>query len=94
MNQDVSAELLASPFARSLAPLTRLLAPDCSLYSRPPLRSLVRSLPRSWDSELLMSQNDLVLSHSATESMTEIASCRHLWRVFFGFSVFGFSVSV
>ena len=39
----------------SLAPsaaLTRLLA-----------RSL-RSLPRSWESELLMSQNDLVLSHS------------------------------
>ena len=40
----------------SLAPsaaLTRLLA-----------RSL-RSLPRSWESEFLMSQNDLVLSHSA-----------------------------
>ena len=27
-----------------LAPLTRLLAPDCLLRSRPPLRSLVRSL--------------------------------------------------
>ena len=40
----------------SLAPsaaLTRSLA--CSL----------RSLPRSWESEFLMSQNDLVLSHSA-----------------------------
>ena len=34
---------LARPFARSLAPLTRSLAPDCSLRSRPPLRSLVRS---------------------------------------------------
>ena len=35
---------LARPFARSLAPLTRELAPDCSLRSRPPLRSLVHSL--------------------------------------------------
>ena len=35
---------LARPFARSLAPLTRLLAPDCSPRSPPPLRSLVRSL--------------------------------------------------
>ena len=43
-NQDVSTGPLARPFARSLAPLTRSLAPDCSLRSRPPLRSLVRSL--------------------------------------------------
>ena len=35
---------LTRPFARSLAPLTHSLAPDCSLRSRPPLRSLVRSL--------------------------------------------------
>ena len=41
-----------SSFARSLAPLTRSLAPDCSLRSHSPLRSL-RSLPRSWDSDLL-----------------------------------------
>ena len=41
------------PFARSLAPLaplTRLLAPDCSLRSRPPLRLLVRSLAHFADS--------------------------------------------
>ena len=70
-NRDVSTGPLARPFARSLArslaPLTRSLAPDCSLRSRPPpalTRSLARSLPRSWDSEFLMSQNDLVLSHS------------------------------
>ena len=56
-NPDESTGPLARPFARSLAPLTRSLAPDCSLCSRPPLRSLVcslcsyRSLPRSWDSE-------------------------------------------
>ena len=43
-NQDVSTGPLARPFARSLAPLTRLLAPDCSLRSRPPLRTLVCSL--------------------------------------------------
>ena len=30
---------LARPFAHLLAPLTRSLAPDCSLRSRPPLRS-------------------------------------------------------
>ena len=43
-NRDVSTGPLARPFARSLAPLPRSLAPDCSLRSRPPLRSLVRSL--------------------------------------------------
>ena len=43
-NRDVSTGPLARPFARSLAPLTRSLAPDCSLCSHPPLRSLVRSL--------------------------------------------------
>ena len=42
-NRDVSTGPLARPFTRSLAPLTRALAPDCSLRSRPPLRSLVRS---------------------------------------------------
>ena len=49
-NQDVSTGSLARPFARSIV---RSLA-----------RSL-RSLPHSWESEFLMSQNDLVLSHSA-----------------------------
>ena len=43
-NRDVSTRPLARPFARSLAPLTRLLALDFSLRSRPPLRSLIRSL--------------------------------------------------
>ena len=43
-NRDVSTGPLAPPFACSLAPLTRSLALDCSLRSRPPLRSLVRSL--------------------------------------------------
>ena len=63
-NPDCSTGPLARPFARSLAPLTRSLAPDCSLCSRPPLRSLVRSLahfarsplrslPRLWDNERL-----------------------------------------
>ena len=39
------------------------LAPSAAL-TRSLARSL-RSLPRSWESEFLMSQNDLVLSHSA-----------------------------
>ena len=43
-NRDVSTGPLARPFARSLALLIPSLAPDCSLRSRPPLRSLVRSL--------------------------------------------------
>ena len=43
-NTDCSTGPLARPFARSLAPLTRSLAPDCSLRSRPPLRSLARLL--------------------------------------------------
>ena len=51
-SRDVSTGPLARPFACSLTPLTRSLA-----------RSL-RSLPRSRESEFLVSQNDLVLSHS------------------------------
>ena len=43
-NTDWSTGPLARPFAQSLAPLTRSLAPDCSLCLRPPLRSLVRLL--------------------------------------------------
>ena len=43
-NRDVSTGPLACPFARLIAPLIRSLAPDCSLRSRPPLRSLVRSI--------------------------------------------------
>ena len=43
-NRGVSTGPLACPFTRSLAP-------DYSLGSRPPLHSLVRSLPRSWESE-------------------------------------------
>ena len=43
-NRDISTGPLARPFTPSLAPLTRSLARDCSLRSRPPLRSLVCSL--------------------------------------------------
>ena len=43
-NTDWSIGSLARPFARSLAPLTRSLSPDCSL------RSLC-SLPCPWESE-------------------------------------------
>ena len=46
--------------------LLAMLAPSAAL-TRSLARSL-RSLPRSWESEFLMSQNDLVLSHSAREN--------------------------
>ena len=59
-NRDISTGPLTRSFTRLLAPLTRSPAPDCSLCSRLPLRLLIRS----WESEFLMSQNDLVLSHS------------------------------
>ena len=39
-DQDVSTGPLAHPFARLLAPLTRLLTPACSLHLRSPLHSL------------------------------------------------------
>ena len=41
------------PFACSLAPLTQSLAPHCSLRSRAPLRSFVRSLAHSLTPELM-----------------------------------------
>ena len=62
---------LARPFARSLAPLTRSLAPHYSLRLRAPLRSLGRTLAHFAHSlargqvNFLMIQKDLVLSHSA-----------------------------
>ena len=40
----IQIEVLGHSVVRSLAPLTHSLAPDCSIRSRPPLRSLVRSL--------------------------------------------------
>ena len=52
-NPDVSTGPLARPFARSLAPLTHSLAPYCSLRSRAPLRSFVRSLAHSLTPELV-----------------------------------------
>ena len=58
-NQDVSTGPIACLFARSLAPLTRSLA------------RLLCSLLRSWESEFLMSQNDLALSQSASFQETD-----------------------
>ena len=49
-NRDVNTGPIARPFALSLTPLTRLVAPDCSLHSRPLLRSLIRSLAHFADS--------------------------------------------
>ena len=63
-NPDVSTGPLARPFARSLAPLTRSLAPHCSLCSRALLRSLAHSFARGNVNDI-MSQKSLVLSHSA-----------------------------
>ena len=60
-NKDVSTGPLARPFACSHAPLTHLLALNCSLCLHALLRSFVGSgeMVSDW-----MSQNDLVLSHS------------------------------
>ena len=63
---DISTGPLAHPFARLLALLTHSLTLDCSPHSRPPLRSLVRSLAHFAHSFARgkvndwMSQNDLV----------------------------------
>ena len=67
-NRDVSTRPLARPFARTAHSLacSRLLAslaPFAALTRS--LARLLRSLPCLWESELLMSQNDLVFSHSA-----------------------------
>ena len=68
-NLDVTTGALACPNTRLLAPLAHSLALHCSLCSHAALHlffhSLAHSLPSSWESELLMSPNDLVLSHSA-----------------------------
>ena len=69
-NIDWSTGPLAGPFSRTAHSFAcfALLASLASLRSTAITRSLarsLRSLPRTWESELLMSQNDLVLSHSA-----------------------------
>ena len=67
--QDVSNGPLAHPLARSLAPLTRSLAPHCSLRSRAPLRSLVRSLAHSLAPELVGQWNIFVQFSRCPESL-------------------------
>ena len=52
-NRDVSNGPFACPLTRSLTPLTHSLAPHCSLRSRAPLRSFVRSLAHSLAPELM-----------------------------------------
>ena len=69
-NQEYRLEYWATrSSARSFARTAQLFACPRLLASLAPYaaltRSLARSLPRSWESELLMSQNELVLSHSA-----------------------------
>ena len=57
-NRDVGNGPLAPELARSLAPLTHLVAPHFSLRSRAPLRSFVYSLahllPSSWEIDLCL----------------------------------------
>ena len=72
-NRDVSTGPLACPFARSLAPLTRLLAPHCSLRSRAPLRSLVRSLAHSLAPELVGQWNIFVQFSRCPESLCTLS---------------------
>ena len=63
-NRDVSNGPLGRPFACSLAPLTRSLASDCSHRSRPPLRSLVRSLAHFTHSLACVTVNDWMAIYS------------------------------
>ena len=53
-NPDLSSGPLVLPFAHLFAPFTRLLAAPCSLCSRAPLHSLVRSFARSLTSSLVV----------------------------------------
>ena len=69
------------------------LAPSAALT-----RSLARSLcslPRSWDSELLMSHNDLILSHSVScaEEAAMVRDIRRLVRLSCGSQEFGVLVA-
>ena len=77
-NRNRSTGPIASLFARSLAPLTHSLAPHCSLRSRAPrAHSFTRSVTHSrfyGKVDDPMSQNDLVLSHSALVKTWVIAS--------------------
>ena len=73
-NTDVSTGPLARPFARLLAPLTRSLAPDCSLRSRPPLHSLVRSLAHFAHSLARGTVNDWMAILSVFFSIFELCS--------------------
>ena len=99
----IQTAVLSHSLVRLLAPLTLSLAPNCSLRSRPPLCSLVRSPAHVAHSlvrgkvNFLMSQNDLVLSHSApspvdqpssslsekasTVSFSRLLSRRYFWRM-------------
>ena len=85
-SRDASTGPLACPFARSLAPLTRSLAPDCSLRSRPPLRSLVCSLAHFALFRASGTVNDWVainsvffsvLDHSAPSGAPLVHSCQN-----------------
>ena len=57
----IQTEVLGHLLAHSLA---------CSAALTPSLARSLCSLPRLWESEFLMSQNDLVLSHSAVPGGT------------------------
>ena len=78
-NPDVSTGPLARPFTCSLAPLTSLLAPHCSLRSRAPLCSLVCPLAHFAYSRArrkvynLTSQYHLVSNHSAVVGQPRVA---------------------
>ena len=65
-NRDVSN---GHPLARSLAPLTRSLAPQCSIRSRDSLRSLLRSLAHSLDPELVIQWNIFIQFSKCPESL-------------------------
>ena len=72
-NTDCSTGPLARPFAHSL---THSLAPDCSLCSHPPLRSLVRSLAHFANSLACGTLNDWMTILSVSFSIFDHSARR------------------
>ena len=80
LTPDVSTGPLARPFTRSLAQLTHLLAPHCSLHSRVPQHSFVRSLACSpAHSRARGNVNDWISQYPAVLTYSALVEDRMSW---------------